>query len=292
MKKHPLLLCAILIFVCSCANVRYLHVAESSEIEGLKGYRGTVRAVNYKSSEKALTERRMVVYLPESYAKEPERRYPVVYLLHGARGNEVTWIERGDAFYSIDSLRMAGAAEDFILVLPNMNKYYSDADYNGGHASNAMRAFWVVDGDVETHFMQDVVAAVDSLFRTVPEKSSRAIAGMSTGGLQAIYLSANYPDSFGYVGLFSPYAYDTIFGLKHPELYGGLWPKLKRQFSNEPEYYGIMIGDTDFFYPHVTMWNRSLDRKGYKHKFLVTPGGHEWYNWRKYFILFSKEVFR
>ncbi|MBR5905696.1 MAG: esterase family protein [Bacteroidales bacterium] len=292
MKRSPLLICVLLLFVCSCANVRYAHVAESSEIEGLQGYRGTIRAVRYKSSEKAISERRMVVYLPESYSKEPERRYPVMYLLHGARGNEVTWIERGEVLLTLDSLRLAGSAEEFILVLPNVNNYFSEADYKGGHAVNAVRAFWIVDGETETHFMQDAVATVDSLFRTIPEKSGRAVAGMSTGGLQAIYLSANYPDSFGYVGLFSPYAYDTVFGLRHPEFYGGLGRKMKRQFAEAPEYYGIMIGDTDFFYPHMILWDRSLNRKGYKHQFVVTPGGHEWYNWRKYFILFSKEVFR
>ena len=193
---------------------------------------------------------------------------------------------------ALDSLRMAGLAEEFILVLPNMNNYFSEDDYKGGHAVNAVRAFWCVDGETETRFMQDVVATVDSQFRTIPEKSSRAIAGMSTGGLQAIYLSANNPDSFGYVGLFSPYAYDTVFGLRHPEFYGGLNRKMKRQFSEAPDYYGIMIGNTDFFYPHMILWNCSLDRKGYKHEFVVTTGGHEWYNWRKHFVLFSQNIFR
>lgn len=292
MKPYPLLLCAILVFLCSCANVRYSHVAESAEIEGLRDYDGTIRAVRYKSSEKAISERRMVVYLPESYFKEPVRRYPVMYLLHGARGNEVTWIERGDCLITLDSLRRAGSAEEFILVLPNVNNYFSEADYREGHAVNAVRAFWLVDGETETHFMQDAVATVDSLFRTIPDKSARAIAGMSTGGLQSIYLSANYPDSFGSVGLFSPYAYDTVFGLRHPEFYGGLGRKMRRQFADAPEYYSIMIGNTDFFYPHMRLFDRSMSRKGYRHEFVATPGGHEWYNWRKYFILFCQNVFR
>ena len=291
MKAIPHLF-LLLLFVSSCANIRYTHVAVDSDIEGLPGYRGTIKTVHYRSSEKALSERRMVVYLPESYYAEPDRRYPVMYLLHGARGNETTWIERGFVLTSLDSLRLAGAAKDFILVLPNVNNYFSDADYKGGHAVNAVRAFWFVDGETEVHFMQDIVATVDSLFRTVPEKSGRAIAGMSTGGLQSIYLSANYPDSFGYVGLFSPYAYDTVFGLRHPEFYGGLNHKMHRQFSVAPDYYTIMIGDTDFFYPHMCLFHRSMSRKGYKHEFVVTPGGHEWYNWEKYFILFCQEVFQ
>ena len=282
----------LLLFLVSCANVRYARGPETEEIESLPGYRGTIRAVTYPCSEKNITERRMVVYLPESYNKEPERHYPVVYLLHGARGNETTWIERGDAIMCVDSLWQAAAAREFILVLPNTNNYFSDKDYNNGHAVNAVRAFWIVDGETESYFMKDVVANVDSLFRTIPEKSSRAIAGMSTGGLQAIYLSANNPDSFGYVGLFSPYAYDTIFGIAHPEFYGGLDRKMRKQFEEEPDYYGIMIGTTDFFNPHMHNFDCRMTRKGYRHEFINTPGGHEWYNWRKYFILFSEKVFR
>ncbi len=291
MKLRHLLI-PLLLVLASCANARYAMGPESSDIESLPNYRGTIRTVTYPSSEEHLKERRMVVYLPESYRKEPERRYPVMYLLHGARGNEITWVERGDAFMILDSLSLAGAMEDFILVMPNVNNYFSEKDYKNGHAVNAVRAFWVVDGEVETYFMRDVVGTVDSLFRTIPEKSARAIAGMSTGGLQAIYLSANNPDSFDYIGLFSPYAYDTFFGLAHPEFYGGLGRKMRRQFEDVPDYYGIMIGDADIFYPHMKCFDRMMTRKGYRHDFVVKPGGHEWYNWRKFLIIFSEKVFK
>ena len=78
---------------CSCANIRYAMGPESSDIETLPGYRGNIQVVEYPCSEPALTKRRMVVYLPEDYDKNATRRYPVLYLIHGARGNEVTWID-------------------------------------------------------------------------------------------------------------------------------------------------------------------------------------------------------
>ena len=282
----PLLLCLL-----SCANARYARGADSEDIETLPVCDGTIKALPYKSSEADLTERRMVVYLPPSYFKEPERHYPVMYLLHGARGNEYTWIERGDALRTLDSLVHIGGAPEFILVMPNMNNYSGDKDYNNGHAVNAVRAFWTVDGEVESHFMQDVVRTVDESFRTVSSKEGRAIAGMSTGGLQALYLAANNPDSFDYVGLFSPYTLDTIWGLKHMEFYGGLGRKMKKQFANPPAYYGLMIGDTDFFYPNVKIFDREMTGNGYAHELLVRPGGHEWYNWRAFLIHFYQQVF-
>lgn len=289
--KHIFLLSVLVLLAGACANVRYARGPETEVIESLPGYEGTLRAVRYKSSEAALSERRFVAYLPKGYGSDPERRYPVMYLLHGARGNEVTWIERADALITLDSLRAEGKASDFILVLANANNYYSDNEYNNGHAINAVRAFWTVDGETEVHFMQDLVHTVDSVFLTIPSKQGRAIAGMSTGALQAIYISANNPDAFDYVGLFSPYKYDTFFGLRHTEFYGGINRKMKRQFETPPAYYGMMIGTADFFYPHIRAFDREMTRKNYPHEFIVTRGGHEWYNWRNYLILFYQKIF-
>ena len=144
----------------------------------------------------------------------------------------------------------------------------------------------------EVYFMDDIVARVDSLYRTIPEKSSRAIAGMSTGGLQALYMAANYPDSFDYIGLFSPYTRDSIFGLRHPEFYGGLYRKLKVQFREPPRYFGLMIGRKDIFYPEMKSFDRSLSKRGYGHELIVTSGGHKWTNWRKYLIDFYQKTFK
>lgn len=276
----------------SCSVARYARGPESRDIENLEGCRGIIQAVEYPSSEKDLHHRRMVVYLPESYATDTLRRFPVFYLLHGARGNEITWSDSARVMHRIDSLRAQGKAEDFILVMPNMNNYFGDKDYKNGRCLRAMRAFWLQDGEVERHFMHDVVARVDSLYRTVPSKSGRAIAGMSNGALQCIYLSAGEPDTFDYVGLFSPYAYPTFAALGHPDVYGGLWKKLDVQFADPPAFYGIYIGKTDIFHPHVRNFERRMSQKGYRHQFILAEGGHEWYNWRDFVIDFCQRIFR
>ncbi len=278
--------------LCSCATGRYGRGPESRDIERLPGFEGIIEAVNYPSSEPQLTERRMVVYLPADYYRDTLRRYPVFYLFHGARGNEKTWIDSADVFRCIDTLRRPGRAADFILVLPNMNNYRNDRDYKNGRAIPATRAFFTVNGEVERYFADDVVRRVDSLYRTVARKSGRAIAGMSCGALQTIYLSANRPELFDYIGLFSPYTYPTSAAKYHRDVYGGLGWKLKRQFANPPAFYGIYIGKTDFFYPHIVLFDQKLTRRGYAHKFVVNPGGHEWYNWSDFLEGFCQEIFR
>ena len=277
----------------SCGTARYARGMESSDIETIVPADGIIQPVEYPSGERRLDHRRMVVYLPADYYADTARRYPVMYLLHGARGNEVTWMEkqRGDAIHSKDSLVSAGLTEDFILVMPNINCYFSDKEYNNGHAINAFRAFWIVDGEAEVHFVEDVVDFVDARFRTIPEKQARSIAGMSTGGMQALYLSANHPDVFGNVGLFSAYSANTFAGLRHPEFYLGLSRKLRAQFAQAPDNYVIMIGHADIFYPNMCCYSRRLTRHGYKHSFIDYPGGHAWYNWRVFFVRFCQEVY-
>ena len=290
--KRLLLYLLAAVLLCSCATARYARGPQSGEIEARSGQRGILEAVSYPSSEPKLRERRMVVYLPENYYRDTLKRYPVLYLLHGARGNEVTWLDSADVCRRIDSLRTAGAAEDFILVLPNTNHYYSNADYKDGHAVNAFRAFWTVNGEVERYFLQDVVARVDSLYRTLPQKEGRAIAGMSAGALQSLYLAADHPDSFDFIGLFSPYAYPTFAAWGHPDVYGALWPRLETQFADPPELFAIYIGKTDFFRPHIQSFERRLTRKGYPHRFTLAEGGHEWYNWTAFLLDFCQLIFR
>ena len=291
MRHHLPVWVALLALLCSCSVARYARGPETRDIESIPGVRGTIRAVNYPSSEKNLGHRRMVVYLPESYSADTLRRYPVFYLLHGARGNEITWSDSARVMHRIDSLRARGKAREFILVMPNMNNYFGDKDYKNGRCVNAMHAFWLLDGEAERHFMHDVVARVDSLYRTVPSKSGRAIAGMSSGALQSIYLSADAPDSFGYVGLFSPYTYPTFAAWGHPDVYGPLWKKLAVQFENPPVVYGVYIGKTDFFLPHIRMFEKKLNRKGYPHQFTLAEGGHEWYNWIDFVTDFCQKIF-
>ena len=276
--------------VCSCATARFAVGPSDAQIQTLPA-EGIVKAVIYPSSEKDIESRRLLVYLPPSYAEDSLARYPVLYLLHGIRGNEVTWVERADILHRIDTLRESGAVRDFILVLPNMNNYYGQKDYRQGRAVQAARAFWTVDGEVERHFMTDVVATVDSLFRTLDTKEGRAIAGMSSGGLQALYLSACNPDAFGYVGLFSPYAQNTVAAAGHRDVYGHLWAKLERQFADPPLDYAIYIGKKDIFYPHMKHFDARLTRKGYPHRFIVTGGGHQWTNWSVFAPDFIRSIF-
>ena len=75
-------------------------------------------------------------------------------------------------------------------------------------------------------------------------------------------------------------------------MYAGLWRKLERQFADPPAWFNIYIGKMYFFYPHMVLFDRRLTRKGYAHRFVTAPGGHEWYNWSDFYLDFCQQVFR
>ena len=202
----PILLAAAAL--CSCGVIR--NRASESYLPGpavRADYRpqGLVEEVLQPCSVPGPTYRRMIVYLPADYYRDRSRRYPVFYLLHGARGYEASWIRKGHVYQTTDSLWQAGLAEPCIVVMPNVNQYNDDQDYEGGRFKDAWESIWEVEGTVEYAFLHDVVGLVDSLYRTIPDKAHRAVAGLSVGGYQSIYLGANHPGEFGYIGAFSPY---------------------------------------------------------------------------------------
>lgn len=253
--------------------------------------KGTVQEVYYPCSVPGPTKRRMIVYLPEGY-EDSDQSYPVLYLLHGARGYETSWIRKGRMLQITDSLFSAGLAVPCIVVMPNVNQYNDDKDFENSRYKDAFESIFEIDGTVESAFRRDVVDFVDSCYRTIPDKSHRAIAGLSIGALQSIYLSANFPDTFGYVGLFSPFVSIIQKPGKYNSFYFGIRDKLQAQFEDPPLGYYICLGRTDIFRPHISHFRRYMDHFGYEYEYHSTPGGHDWKNWKLYYTEMLQRIFR
>ena len=279
------------LLLCSCSVSRHTAVAEYPMIKDGYSHKGILEECIYECSVEGPRERRMLVYLPAEYYDTTEC-YPVFYLLHGAQGNETSWINKGDLLQNIDSLTMHGLMQRSIVVLPNTNQHNSDRDYRKSRIKGALEAFFENDGMVEYAFVSDVVEKIDRTYRTIPEKSARAIGGLSIGALQSIHITANHPDMFDYIGLFSPMVHPVPHPSAHCAFYRKLKKKQKAQFATAPELYWVMIGRTDFFYPRMIAYHNYLERNDYNHDYLTTPGGHQWYNWEEYCNLFMQRLWK
>ena len=266
----------------SCGIVRFRNAPSyHAGVPYKKGYeqKGIIEEVHYDCSVPGPTKRRMIVYLPHDYYQNSER-YPVFYLLHGARGYETSWVKKGFVYESTDSLMQNGLAVPCIVVMPNMNQYNDDKDFEDSRFKDSFESIFEVDGAVESAFVKDVVNVVDSLYRTIPDKEHRAVAGLSIGGYQSIYFGANRPEVFGYIGAFSPY----MWSLSKPspyrrDFYGKLHQKMGLQYAdNPPDGYYLYAGKWDIMRPSTLHLHYYMSRKGYEHQYTRFPGSHDWKN--------------
>jgi S-formylglutathione hydrolase len=132
------------------------------------------------------------VYLPPSYAKSPQRRYPVVYMLHGFTDSDDQWFGLRKHWIHLpqvlDRATAAGAAE-MIVVMPNALNVFGGSGYSSS----------VTTGDWETYIARELVAYIDSRYRTLPTRNSRGLAGHSFGGYGALRIAMKFPDVFSSV---------------------------------------------------------------------------------------------
>jgi S-formylglutathione hydrolase len=148
-------------------------------------------------------DRDVSVYLPPSYATGRNRRYPVVYLLHGYTNTDEGWYGPGlkSGFLSAnislpaiaDKAMTEGGAHEMILVMPNAYTIYQ-----GSMFSNS-----VTSGNWEGYVTQDLVAYIDSHYRTLATPASRGLAGHSMGGYGTIRLAMKYPELFSSIYILS-----------------------------------------------------------------------------------------
>jgi enterochelin esterase-like enzyme len=133
------------------------------------------------------------VFLPPSYAAEKDRRYPVVYALHGYSIGAEQWTHEIHVPQTIEGAFAQGAKE-MIVVLPD-----SKTAHNGSMYSSS-----VTTGDFERFVSHDLVAYIDAHYRTIPQRTSRGLIGHSMGGYGATRIGMKHSDVFGSVYIMSP----------------------------------------------------------------------------------------
>ena len=250
---------------------------------------GEVRAVWYDSPT-LNAKRRMMIYLPPGY-EQGRQKYPVFYLLHGTGGDETVWLEQGHAAQVFDNLIAEGKAEPMIVVMPNGHPDTPVACGMGPN-NNEQPTFahkqWM-EGTFEQSF-NDIVKWVDTNYRTRASKRYRAIAGLSMGGYHSLYISANQPDDFAYIGLFSAAIGRMDQGKS--KIYDDLENKLVTLFKQHPRLYWMGIGKDDFLYKDNAEFRKMLDKNKLRYTYHESGAGHEWANWRDYLVIFTQLLFK
>ena len=128
------------------------------------------------------------VYLPPSYTADASKRYPVLYMLHGYGSTDLRWFgpDSRQAEVAADRAFSSGLAREMIVVMPNAYNVYGGSMYSSS----------VTTGDWEGYIADDLVAYMDSNYRTIPNRESRGLAGHSMGGYGALRIDMRRPDAF------------------------------------------------------------------------------------------------
>jgi S-formylglutathione hydrolase FrmB len=280
---------------------------------------GTTRGDRFESTALGVTKH-FVVYLPPSYERTKSKRYPVAYYLHGLSGRESDWVSVGAIDAVADSLIAAGMAET-IIVMPDgddgwYSKWVNPLPYGTCRDSllrEAPERTCVKSFAYDDYIARDLVAYVDSHYRTIADRRHRGIGGLSMGGYGAMKLAFAYPEVFAAAASHSgaisrmlvsrppnvlppryATAVDTLlrgyFATAGIQLYGrdlATWQandpsilasRLKDSRRPIPALY-FDVGTSDGLLGENQAFDYELTRLGIAHTYREFPGAHTWRYW-------------
>lgn len=240
---------------------------------------GKVEAVEYDSKSVG-GKRKMVIYTPPGYSKD--KKYPVLYLLHGAGDDETGWTKKGSAAAILDNLYAAKKIAPMIVVMPN--GFARRAASPGGTAPvppsgrPGPRGFRD-NSAFQDDLLKDVIPFVESHYAVHANREHRAVAGLSMGGGQALGIGLKHPDIFAWVGGFS----SAIRGRND---------LVSEDAAKTLRLVWLSCGDQDRLMEASKSLRSTLAEKKVPHVWHVDSGGHEWPVWKNNLYLLSQMLFQ
>ncbi len=235
-------------------------------------------------SEILKADRAFSIYLPKSYEVDKDRKYPILYLLHGVMGTNVGWFRDQRANEVADQLMASGEACEMIIVSPNAGGNPYEGDWNG--------YFNMPGWPYEDFFYQEFVPYIEKTYRVMADKEHRAIAGLSMGGGGTTSYAQRHADMYC-----AAYAMSALMDI--PEV--GAMPSQKpddkmailntsvkehsciKYVANADEatkaqlrtvQWYVDCGDDDFLLERNMEFVTAMRKAGIPHQFRVRDGGH------------------
>jgi enterochelin esterase-like enzyme len=245
---------------------------------------GNLSQVWYDSPTLGLN-RRMFVYTPYGY-ETGTSSYPVLYLLHGAGGDEDAWSTMGRTCQILDNLIEKKLAKPMLVVMPNGNPGQQAAKTAMLPEKTLDRNDPTIADAYVNSIVKDIVPYIEKNFRVIAKPGSRAIAGLSMGAGHTIRCANLYPGFFSYI---CPLSNGIRVTDANKADYDKQFQGLKKAGY---KLYFLACGDKDFLIESAKTLDATLTSNGLKHTFFVTPGGHTWTNWRIYLNTFAPLLFK
>lgn len=222
--------------------------------------------------------REIKIYLPNEYY-DSTKRYPVLYMLHGFPGSVDDWVINGDIVNKLDAMIKGKQLTPLVVVFPDGN----GTKFHDGQYVNATK----IDQPMENYILE-VINFIDSHYRTINKRESRAIGGLSAGGYGAANIGFRHNDLIGNILCLSGY-FENNEGITNKLLDGSA-----KADNNPIDYINnlqidsktnvfMSIGESDNknFISENKKIDKILSEKGIPHLLLITKGWHDWEVWRR-----------
>jgi len=235
---------------------------------------GKIEMFSYDSKSVGTT-RKAQVYTPPGYSAE--KKYPVLYLLHGIGGDETEWGRFAHPDRLLDNLIASGKAEPMIVVMPNGRAQKNDRPEGNIYA--AAPAFAAFEKDL----LEDLIPAIEAKYPALKDREHRAMAGLSMGGGQTLNFGLTHLDTFAWIGAFSsaPNTRPAPDLIPDPEA-------VKKQLK----LLWVACGNKDGLLRISQGMHAYLKEKEVPHVWHVDGHGHDATEWRNNLYYFAQRLFR
>ena len=237
---------------------------------------GKIDTISYNSTTVG-ANRKALIYTPPGYSKD--KKYPVLYLLHGIGGDEKEWLNGGQPQIILDNLYAEKKVEPMIVVLPNGRAMKNDRATGNIFDKEKVEAFAKFENDL----IKDLIPYIEKNYPVIKDPDHRAIAGLSMGGGQSLNFGLGNLDKFAWVGGFSsaPNTKKPEELLPNPEVAKA---KLKLLW--------ISCGDKDGLITFSQRTHDYLNKNNVPHIYYVDHGYHDFNVWKNSLYMFSQLIFK
>ncbi|HEY6390448.1 MAG TPA: alpha/beta hydrolase-fold protein [Bryobacteraceae bacterium] len=243
--------------------------------------RGEVHHHYYRSAVVG-DDRDYFVYTPPGYDPSAKTLYPVLYLFHGYSDDASGWTSVGRANVIVDNLIAQGKTKPMLIVMTLGYGALEIVDGRGsiGDANLRERSY----SKFRESLLKEVIPQIEKEYKVAKDRDSRAVAGLSMGGAESLYVGLNELDRFAWIGSFSAGGTSSDFDAAYPALDSKVNARLRLLW--------IACGAEDRLIGSNRKFREWLASKEIRHVDIETPGAHTWMVWRRNLAEFTPLLFR